>query len=125
MVSYRRSTRSAGPLVRWIGFALALVLIVGISARGHVYQSFGLAFGCEHPAEVADEHGDHGSADDSDCPPNCHRCPCGQMPMTSPTPEMMPFAWLELHELPELTPPASGGRATPHRLDRPPRRARG
>lgn len=121
MVSYRRSRRSGGPLLRWVGVALSLLLILGMSARGHVYQTFGLAFGCEHPAEVSDGHGDHGSTDDDRCPPNCHRCPCGQMPMTSSAPEMMPFAWLEPHELPELTPPASIGRSALHRLDRPPR----
>ena len=125
MVLSQRSTRSGRPLLRYVGIALSLLMIVGITARGHVFQSLGLEFGCEHPAEVSEEQADHGSTDDDHCPPNCHRCPCGQMPMTSTAPEMMPFAWLEPYELPELTPPPSVGRSALHRLDRPPRNIRG
>lgn len=102
-----------------------MLLVVGLLARGHLFQSLGFAFGCEHPGEDASSQlNDHGSNDDEGCPPNCHHCPCGQIPMVPPSVEPLARLLLDLRELDDVTPPEEPGQLVLHRLDRPPRRPR-
>jgi hypothetical protein len=102
-----------------------MVLVVGLLARGHVFQSLGFTFVCEHPGESASvESDDHGSTEKDGCPVDCHRCPCGQMPIVPPAVDLLTRVLLDLRELLELTPPEEPGQMLPHRLDRPPRHAR-
>jgi hypothetical protein len=126
MIRPRRSL--ARPLIlRWIFRAFSMVLVVGLLARGHVFQSLGFSFVCEHPGESSTlerESDDHGSSQEDGCPINCHGCPCGQMPMVPPAVDLLTRVLLDLRELLELTPPEEPGQMLPNRLDRPPRRAR-
>jgi hypothetical protein len=119
MVRSRRPNRLRLSLLRWIRLALSALLLMGLLARGHAFQSVGLPFGCEHPAEASTQS--HGSLDDQDCPPDCQRCACGQIPMTLPTGEALPYVLLEPYELDDVSPAEAPGRSLHDRLDRPPR----
>lgn len=106
--------------------ALSVLLMIGILARGHLLQSLGIAFACEHPgadpsAQEKDPHGDKG---DSECPQDCHQCPCGQIPMVPPSlPTLLPYVELEPYLLEAPTPTSEPAQALPQRLERPPRRS--
>lgn len=103
-----------------------MLLVLGVLARGHVFQSLGIPFGCEHPAaEVVSgpQDDDHGTSNDTDCPPDCHRCPCGQIPVMPPALDLpLPYVQIEPYELDYPSPPDTPGQSLPQRLDRPPRR---
>lgn len=100
-------------------------MIVGLLARGHVFQALGVTFVCEHPGESSSvDRDDHDSSDNDGCPVNCHRCPCGQMPVVPPSVDLLTRVLRDLRELAETTPPEQPGQMLSHRLDRPPRHAR-
>lgn len=109
---------------------LPVLLVVGLVARGHTLQALGLALACEHPmlpssADAAEEH--HDEAPDGshhDCPPSCHDCACGRIPMMLPLAEVPPHLLLEAYEIAASTPPEMPGFALACRLERPPRRPR-
>jgi hypothetical protein len=119
-----RHCRALSSIRRWLAVALATLLVIGVLARGHVFQSLGIPFGCEHPAaEALEQQDDHSeSTDDTDCPRDCHRCPCGQIPMVPPTLDALLYEPLAPYELEDSTPPDTPGQSLPCRLDRPPRR---
>jgi hypothetical protein len=119
MVCSRRPHRLRRSILRWIGFLLSALLVIGLLARGHALQSVGFPFGCEHPAEASAQS--HGSLDDQDCPADCHRCACGQIPMMLPAWAPLPHVLLEPLELDVRIPAGTPGRPPHHRLDRPPR----
>jgi hypothetical protein len=106
--------------------ALSVLLMIGLLARGHLLQSLGIAFACEHPgadpsAQEVDPH-DAGTGD-SECPQDCHDCPCGQIPMVPPSlPTLVPYVELEPYLIEDATPASEPKQAPPHRLERPPRR---
>jgi hypothetical protein len=105
--------------------ALSVLLMIGLLARGHLLQSLGIAFACEHPGAdpSAQEEEPHGETGDSECPQDCHDCPCGQIPMVPPSlPTLLPYVDLEPYLLEDATPTSEPGQALPHRLERPPRR---
>jgi hypothetical protein len=122
MVRSRRPHRLYRSILRWISVALSALLVIGLLARGHALQAAGLPFGCEHPGEASAQSQTHGSADDKDCPPDCHRCACGQIAMTLSASESLPYVLLQPYELDDLKPAETPGHSIYQRLDRPPRR---
>lgn len=103
---------------------MSALLVIGLLARGHAFQSIGVPFGCEHPAETVTERQTHGSLDDQDCPPDCQRCSCGQIPMMLTARASLPYALLEPYEIAVVVPPTSSGYSLHTRLERPPRALR-
>ncbi|WP_437758648.1 hypothetical protein [Sorangium sp. So ce1389] len=129
MLRVRHAQRRRGPLLRWLGAALSLVVVIGLLGQGHTFQTFGVAVACAHPATAALVDGDEeGGGDDgshSDCPPDCHDCACGHVPMTLPLVEPPVLCvLLAAYELEELAPLEMPGRAPLGRLERPPRHPR-
>jgi hypothetical protein len=112
--------------MRWLSILLPLALIFSTLGRGHVFQMMGLAIACEHPdaaqVEPTSKHAPAGAADMHDhCPPDCHRCPCGQIPVMPPAQAPFIAAVIEFLELPGWLLSEKPGQSHAHRLDRPPR----
>ncbi|WP_437591196.1 hypothetical protein [Sorangium sp. So ce1000] len=110
---------------------LPVFLVVGLVAQGHTLQALGVAIACEHPmlasssSDSAEEgHDEVPDRPHRDCPPSCHDCACGRIPMTLPLNAVLPYILLEAYEIVASTPPEMPGRSVPHRLERPPRRPR-
>jgi hypothetical protein len=111
----------------WAVLLLHAALLVALLARGHVLQTFGIALACEHDephaasvSSDADSNGDDSSSH-SDCPPNCSRCPCGQIPLVMPDPAPSPMGALVSRDLTPDGPREAPGRSFRFRVDRPPR----
>jgi hypothetical protein len=108
-----------------VALLLPLALMIGLIGRGHVFQAMGWLPCAEAPSSAEIEHAhDDGESDDThdDCPANCHRCPCGQIPMVQPAiPVPSLCSAFNITELALWMPPAVRGDAHPQRLDRPPR----
>ncbi|WP_437738795.1 hypothetical protein [Sorangium sp. So ce1335] len=129
MFRVRPAQRRRGQLLRWLGAALSVLLVIGLLGQGHTFQTLGIAVACTHPAApaFADAEDDGGSHDGShsDCPPDCHDCACGHVPMTLPRVEPpLLSSLLAAYELEDLAPPVMPGRAALDRLERPPRQPR-
>lgn len=118
----RRGCRARG----WVALLLSIALAFAMLGRGHVLQALGLAVACEHPGSVAaapEAHAsdDGDSAPPDDCPHDCARCPCGQIPAVLPPEPAADLALFELDEVPASPPRSRAGSIEPHRLERPPR----
>jgi len=102
---------------------LSALLVIGMLARGHTFQALGVPFGCAHAGEVelSEASQSDGSHDDHGCPPDCHRCACGQIPMMLPAGAELRYLLLPPFLI-EIPAPADGpGHLIHQRLDRPPR----
>ncbi|WP_437959589.1 hypothetical protein WME76_07965 [Sorangium sp. So ce119] len=127
MLRVRHAHRRRGPLLRWLGAVVSVLLVIGLLGQGHTFQTLGIAVACTHPAAtaLADAHDDGDGGSHSDCPPDCHDCACGHVPMTLPLVEPPALCvLLAAFELDELAPPETPGRAALGRLERPPRQPR-
>ncbi|WP_437783890.1 hypothetical protein [Sorangium sp. So ce1097] len=129
MVRVRHAQRRRGQLLRWLGAALSVLLVIGLLGQGHTFQTLGIEIACTHPAAPAsvdaEDGGESHDGSHSDCPPNCHSCACGHVPMTLPRvdPPLL-SALLAAFELEDLAPLEMPGRAALDRLERPPRQPR-
>ncbi|WP_437877963.1 hypothetical protein [Sorangium sp. So ce513] len=129
MVRVRHAQRRRGQLLRWLGAALSVLLVIGLLGQGHTFQTLGIEIACTHPAapDAMDADDDGGGEDGphNDCPPDCHSCACGHVPMTLPLvdPPLL-SALLAAFELEDLAPLEMPGRAALDRLERPPRQPR-
>jgi hypothetical protein len=111
-------------LRRALALLVPLALVFTLFGRGHVFQSAGwLPCPDDSPAVHAQHQHDDGDCNQThhDCPPDCHRCPCGQIPMVPIAPAPPLHAALDVIELSLWSPPSTRGEAHPQRLDRPPR----
>ncbi|KYF78651.1 hypothetical protein BE11_48905 [Sorangium cellulosum] len=129
MLRVRHAHRRRGPLLRWLVAVVSVLLVIGLLGQGHTFQTLGIAVACTHPAATAladaDDDGGGDGGSHSDCPPDCHDCACGHVPMTLPLVEPpLLCVLLAPFELDELAPPETPGRAALGRLERPPRQPR-
>lgn len=128
MSRVRRPHRPRSAILRWICAVLPVFLVVGLIAQGHTLQALGIAIACEHPmlasSSAEERHDEAPDHPHRECPPSCHDCACGRIPMTLPLAEVLPYVLLEAFEIVASTPPEMPGRSLTHRLERPPRRPR-
>jgi hypothetical protein len=122
----KRRGRAGGPHPwRWLALLLPFALVFGVLARGHTLQSLGFEIHCDDAPgariEAVDGCDELGLGGHDDCPSDCSKCPCGQIPSLP----ISPFAWDILPPTAgELLPfvEASAACGPPSlRLDRPPR----
>lgn len=121
--------------LRWRALLLSALLVVGLLGRGHALQLVGVNLGCAHPlagtgeavgcaAEGEERDDEHADPDHQHCPPNCHQCPCGQLPVVTAVPAALPRLALPVSIVVFTVPAEAPGFEREHRLYRPPRDAR-
>lgn len=120
--------------LRWRTLLLSALLVLGLLGRGHALQLVGVNLECAHPlagtgaeqgcaAEEAERENRHANPDHPHCPPNCHQCPCGQLPVVTAVPAALPRLALSVLLLVFVAPLEAPGFEREHRLYRPPRSA--